>query len=777
VATIGAICSGLNAAGSPPVQLRNGGFEDSAAGWEFSVYGARGAAGSQEQVRHGGRAALRIASAEPSDAAAGQEVQLKPRQWYRFTGWVKTDNLQPLDATTWGTFQIQRPGGQGVIAAGGNHGGDTDWTRVAIYFETPGDGRVRVCAFFAGFGKGTGTAWFDDLALEPVDLSRQPIRVTRQPLNGGAGISPYQYGQFIEYLCNSVPAIWAEKLYDGSFEGLSPYQVAYLKETDFREKPWYPSGMTHRAAYKRDAADHVTGKTTQSIEATGDTPCVVGVSQDGIAVRPDVTCTFSCWIRAVDLHRPVRVVLHRENEVLASAEFEPAAEWKKFTAKLAPASSETNATLSIQFAGPGKLWLDNASLMPDDNVGGWRRDAVEALRALNPGIIRFGGSALDAPEYGDFEWRDTIGDVERRKPWRAWGGLQPIGAGLEEFVQLCKAVTAEPLICVRTRNRAPSDAADEVEYFNGSARSPMGALRAKHGHAEPYGVKFWQIGNERTGLGYEAQIAPFATAMRRVDPTIKLLSSFPSEGTLKLAGDQVDYLCPHQYDVMNLGGAEAELRAVRDLIRRSAPRGRNIRVAVTEWNTTAGDFGPKRARLWTLENALAVARYHNLLHRNADLVEIANRSNLSNSFCSGILQTDNHRLYETPAYYAQKLYATLAGTRALAIESGVPANTAPDVSATLSADERTITIFAVNASTAEVGRVLDLSAFASSGTEVGHWTLGDRDAAGQPDVSNSFADPERVGVSHGTLTMPESRQLSLRFPPLTLSVFQLRLRP
>ena len=62
--------------------------------------------------------------------------------------------------------------------------------------------------------------------------------------------------------------------------------------------------------------------------------------------------------------------------------------------------------------------------------------------------------------------------------------------------------------------------------------------------------------------------------------------------------------------------------------------------------------------LWTLENALWCSRYHNLMQRHADLVTIANRSNLINSFCSGIIQTDNHRLYKTPTYYAQQLYAT-----------------------------------------------------------------------------------------------------------------------
>src|SRR5204862_5151177 len=111
---------------------------------------------------------------------------------------------------------------------------------------------------------------------------------------------------------------------------------------------------------------------------------------------------------------------------------------------------------------------------------------------------------------------------------------------------------------------------------------------------------------------------------------------------------------------------------------------RKIKIAVTEWNTTAGDWGPRRARLWTLENALACSRYHNLLHRHCGLVEIANRSNLTNSFCSGIIQTDNHRLYKTPTYYVQQLYSTLAGSRPLRIASGIPADAGPDISATLS---------------------------------------------------------------------------------------------
>ena len=101
-------------------------------------------------------------------------------------------------------------------------------------------------------------------------------------------------------------------------------------------------------------------------------------------------------------------------------------------------ATDSSATLTIEFQGPGTLWLDNASLMPVDSIGGWRKDVVEAVREERPGIIRFGGSTLDDPNLGDFEWRDTIGDPDRRRPFRAWGGLQPTGPGMEEFVQFCR---------------------------------------------------------------------------------------------------------------------------------------------------------------------------------------------------------------------------------------------------------------------------------------------------------------------------------------------------
>jgi alpha-L-arabinofuranosidase len=270
------------------------------------------------------------------------------------------------------------------------------------------------------------------------------------------------------------------------------------------------------------------------------------------------------------------------------------------------------------------------------------------------------------------------------------------------------------------------------------------------------------------GEQYAARVADFARAMKKADPSIKLLSSYPSDEVVRNAGDLLDFLCPHHYGCADLGAMERDFDRLRGMI-----GGRKIHVAVTEWNTTAGDWGTRRAMLWTLENALACSRYHNLMHRNADLVEIANRSNLINSFCSGIIQTDNHRLYKTPTYYAQQLYATLAGSRPLKIESTLPADMSPDISGTLSRNGKELVLFAVNDSTEAVTRPLDLSAFSLLGKTAEVWTLADTKRAGEPDVTNSFGEPQRV-VPARTTFKAESPRFTYRFPPLSLTVIRWR---
>jgi alpha-L-arabinofuranosidase len=255
--------------------------------------------------------------------------------------------------------------------------------------------------------------------------------------------------------------------------------------------------------------------------------------------------------------------------------------------------------------------------------------------------------------------------------------------------------------------------------------------------------------------------------MKKADPAIKLLSSYPSEGVLRAAGQWLDYVCPHHYGCANLDRMEKDIDKIRVLLKRCAPD-RHIKIAVTEWNTTGGDWGPSRAMLWTLANALTCSRYHNLLHRNADIVEIANRSNLVNSFCSGIIQTDNHRLYRTPTYYAQQLYATLAGNRPLAIE---PPDDSLDLSATLTADHDAVLLFAINDSTEDIERDIDLAAFRPRERTASVWTLADKRRAGEPDVANSFSEPERVAPVLSKLDVGGT-SIRYRFPRLSVTVIR-----
>jgi alpha-N-arabinofuranosidase len=687
---------------------------------------------------------------------------------------VRTSGLDPHEAPVCGTYQIQRAGGKGLVASASSHPGDNDWTEVVLVFQAPADGHVRVAPFLVGFGKGTGTAWFDGMRLETFEPSRAPAIITREYLRSGR-IEPGQYGQFIEYLCNLVPGMWADNLCDGGFDGLSPYTLLhYLRETDFREHPWYPRGATNRGRFDRDSSTTVGGSGSYRIVADEDVPCTLGIAQEGIAIQQGIACRFSIHLKQKGIRESVRVRLHRDGTDYAACELQATGEWAKYEARLVPRATNDRATISIEFRGPGTLWLDNARLMPEDAIGGWHKDVVEAVRAMRPGVIRFGGSAVDVTDPGNLEWRDTIGDPDRRKTLRAWGGLQPHGAGLEEIVQFCRLVGAEPLICVRIVGRTPRDAGDQVEYFNGGAESPMGALRKQNGHPEPYRIRYWQVGNEQGGPDYERRLPEFCKAMKAVDPSIELLSSYPRPGVIRGSGALLDFVSPHHYDCADLSGCEAELESIRGRIRELAP-GRRIRIAVTEWNTTAGDAGPRRARLWTLENALACSRYHNLIHRHCDLVAIANRSNLVNSFCSGCIQTDNHRLYKTPTYYAQQLYATMAGDRPLRIDSTLPAISVPDLSATMAADGKSVILFAVNDPRESIERPLDFSAFAGEGQTLEVWTLTDTRHAGEPDATNSFSDPERVTPVRSTFEAGSPR-FTYPYPPLSLTVMRWRVR-
>ncbi len=498
----------------------------------------------------------------------------------------------------------------------------------------------------------------------------------------------------------------------------------------------------------------------------------MGIAQDGIAFSAGEQLDVSIWLRGKSRTGVATAQLLDRDGIVAECTFPITGAWKKHVARLVPVRGSVHGSISFTFKGPGEVWLDNASLMPLDTVAGWRKDVFEAVQALRPGLIRYGGCAVDNtadPKHFAFDWQDTLGDVDRRKPFWAWGGIQHTGPGLEEIVRFIQAVGAEVMLAVRVSKRTARDAADMVEYFNGSVETPMGGKRATNGHPESYRVKYWQVGNELSGEAYEAALPEFCAAMRAVDPTIILLSSFPSDRTIEVGDGYIDYICPHHYNMGDLKGVEADL----DLnAKRCASSKRRLRVGVTEWNVTAMDPGLQRAKIWTLAGALACARYRNLLHRRCDLVEISNRSNIANSICTGAIQTDRSRLFLTPAYHVERLYATLAGNRVLVVNA--PDGSPVDINATYQGGpESCVTIFIVNASLQAAPCSLDLSGLPILGTEARMWTLTDRSGAGEPDAANSFREPNRIAPVTSAAAI-EGKRLRIGIPALSLVVLRVQ---
>ena len=93
----------------------------------------------------------------------------------------------------------------------------------------------------------------------------------------------------------------------------------------------------------------------------------------------------------------------------------------------------------------------------------------------------------------------------------------------------------------------------------------------------------------------------------------------------------------------------------------------------------------------------------------------------------------------------------------------LPAQAVPDLSATLTAQEDAVVLFAVNDGLEAISRPLDFSAFGSKGQELEVWTLADRKQAGEPDVTNSFGEPERITARQSIVTVASSA-LRLQVP-------------
>jgi alpha-N-arabinofuranosidase len=599
-------------------------------------------------------------------------------------------------------------------------------------------------------------------------------------------ISPLIYGDFIEFVNDLIPAMRAEKIRDRCFEGiLQPAQV-YPPGENWVYPRWQPF-VTGRPApdvwpglpkdleapsatvqLEMDSRQPFVGRQSAWVQvaAGNEKSSMAGIAQDGIAVKEGQKLHFEMFLRRPQGEvGPVHVLLGRSYGVFfrayAALDFDGAAPfWSRFAGDLTSSVTDDSATLAIGIPGEGTFWLDKVSLLPEDHRHGWRADVVEAVRAMKPGVLRFGGSSLIY-----YQWECGIGPRERRTPFlnQPWGNMEENDAGLHEFLEFCELVEAEPLICVNSNSATLAQVLDEIEYCNGSAESKYGRIRAEMGHPEPFRVKYWQIGNEQRGEAYERTLAEYARAIRARHPDLILLASYPSESILRDLSAEIDYVCPHFYEPYSPAGEE-KLRRLIDQIRQTAKNPR-LKLAITEWNHTASHWGWARSWLLTLYNALNAARTLNMFQRLGDQIRIANRSNLTNSCCSGVIQTRPSDLYFTPCYHVQKAYANFAG--AIALRIATEGEAALDLSATCHPDSGRVTLFVVNYGPVAERRGIDASALRLSGSQVDVWTL----SGPSLDAVNSFQEKQRVASEEKRLEL-RSHVFEHDFPAYSVSILR-----
>jgi len=374
-----------------------------------------------------------------------------------------------------------------------------------------------------------------------VSSQARTVNATIDTSKTSAPISKNIYGQFLEHGGDIVnTGVWSEMLVDRKFF----YPVAAGAPTPppvmgnaagnprFRRTPtrwWSPIGGGD--AVTMDTKDAYTGDHSASVRLDAKDPH--GVSQSGIAVRKGKAYTGRIVLSGSP-GAAVKVTLiwgkeAADRQTVTVGRLGVA--YHKFPLHYTVAADSDDATLEITGTGTGSFHVGAVSLMPADNVEGFRPEVIAALKQLRFGVLRFPGGNF----VSSYEWRYGVGDIDKRPPIfdPVWHAVQPNDVGTDEFLTLCRLLGVDPYITVNAGFGDAWSARELVEYTNRAATTPMGKWRAANGHPAPYHVQWWGVGNEPWGdyqMGsmslpqFELKHNLFAKEMRKVDPSIKLIA-------------------------------------------------------------------------------------------------------------------------------------------------------------------------------------------------------------------------------------------------------------
>jgi len=323
--------------------------------------------------------------------------------------------------------------------------------------------------------------------------SAQPVTATIDAAHTSAPITKLIFGGFME---PATTRVWAEMLGDRKFlnEINSKPQPAPAAGGAGRRGPqvrWTPVGADEFLTM--DRAKAYVGDWSPLIRLEASAPH--GIRQSGLQLRAGRAYTGRVVLAGSPGTRVDVSLIWGSNpgdrqtvKVLIRT-----AGYTKYPVSFTSKADTTQGGFEIAATGSVSFHIGATSLMPADNVSGFRADMIRMLKEQGIEIARWpGGNFVSA-----YDWRDGIGDADKRPPRRelARHSLESNDMGIDDFMTFCRLLGAEPYIAIDSGRGDDHSAAEEVEYVNSAATTRIGAIRAANGHPAPYGVKIWGIGN------------------------------------------------------------------------------------------------------------------------------------------------------------------------------------------------------------------------------------------------------------------------------------------
>lgn len=387
-------------------------------------------------------------------------------------------------------------------------------------------------------------------------------------------------------------------------------------------------------------------------------------------------------------------------------------DWIKYEADLVANDDVEGALFVITLPSAGVVEFDLISMIPEDAVEGvFRKDLYEALDEIKPAFIRFpGGCIVEGISVDNrYEWKKTVGELkDRRYMPNLWAydddrfkeGLevqrpdahygQSFGIGFYEYFLLCEKLGAKalPVLNVgvscqfRSSEIVPvdsedfdeyiQDALDLIEFANGATDTKWGRLRAKMGHEASFNLKYVGIGNEQWEtkyLDFYERYNRFEAAIHAKYPEIELIGSAGPGVDMPLTKDAWNFYYDGCKNNDKFCYAVDEHYYVSpqwmyDHVNFYDDYSRSVGVFAGEYAAHPED------RENTFEGALAEAALLTGIEKNGDVIRFASYAPLFNrvghsQWKPDMIWFDNTKVYRTPSYYVQKLFARNKGVETI----------------------------------------------------------------------------------------------------------------